>query len=266
MNLYWLPEALRAVGIKVVTYPGWESRSHGEIREPLHVIWHHDASPVGDSPSVPESMIRRWDVAAAPVWVDRYGAWHIIGSGVAWHAGRVLPGKPGNWNSVGIETDHTTGEDWPPALLDSLRRGTAAIFRKVGRSPDPALEFHKTVCRPVGRKVDPDGLDLDQERAAVAALMSGVEVGDLPAPKPAPKPDGGVNVAALPLIRRGAKGADVKRAQGLLLANGVGVGSAGIDGDFGPATDRAARTFQSRVGIGVDGIVGPVTWSRLLGV
>ena len=95
----WVPDVLRAAGLTVVTYPGWETRSHGEIRTPMSVVWHHDASGVGDSPGVPAAMSRRWDSGdgiAAQSWVDRAGAWHIIASGVAWHAGRVLPGKPSN--------------------------------------------------------------------------------------------------------------------------------------------------------------------------
>jgi len=37
-----------------------------------------------------------------------------------------------------------------------------------------------------------------------------------------------------------------------------------VDGIFGARTDRAVRGFQSAVGIGVDGIVGPITWRALV--
>ena len=36
-----------------------------------------------------------------------------------------------------------------------------------------------------------------------------------------------------------------------------------IDGIFGSKTDAAVRKFQGSKGITVDGIVGPITWSKL---
>lgn len=37
-----------------------------------------------------------------------------------------------------------------------------------------------------------------------------------------------------------------------------------IDGIFGPRTEAAVRGFQQALGIGVDGIVGPLTWRGLV--
>lgn len=39
-----------------------------------------------------------------------------------------------------------------------------------------------------------------------------------------------------------------------------------VDGDFGPATDGRVRYMQGRAGLDIDGIVGPQTWRRLLGL
>ncbi|GAA3793222.1 penicillin-insensitive murein endopeptidase [Streptomyces chiangmaiensis] len=63
-------------------------------------------------------------------------------------------------------------------------------------------------------------------------------------------------------VRQGDNGPAVKAVQSLLNAK-RGSGLA-VDGDFGPATNSAVRTFQSHAGIGVDGVVGPTTWKNLL--
>lgn len=168
----WLPDTLRGAGLKVVETVGWRGRSHGQLPGTIRVVWHHDASPAGDSPGALQWMISNWDNSSANIWVDNYGTWYLVGTGVSWHAGRVLPGMPDNYSSIGIETDQTVGEAWPPAQLDSLRKGTAAIFRKQN-VPADWLHFHKTICSPPGRKQDPAGLELAAERSTVGRLLAG---------------------------------------------------------------------------------------------
>lgn len=71
-------------------------------------------------------------------------------------------------------------------------------------------------------------------------------------------------------IRRGSTGPVVARAQALLASAGfVPKGSqksgGSWDGIFGPGTDAAVRAFQRKAKITVDGVVGPVTWAKLIG-
>lgn len=63
-----------------------------------------------------------------------------------------------------------------------------------------------------------------------------------------------------PTIEEGSTGPYVQQLQSDLNVLGYGLA---VDGDFGPLTLAAVRTFQSRQGIGVDGIVGPITWQHL---
>lgn len=173
MAATWLAEVLREAGVPVVEMPGWRDLGNGTLT-PQAVVWHHDGSPPGASPNVPEYIRSQVKLGkpGANIWVGLSGTWYLIAARLTFHAGTVLAGKPNNSTSIGIETDHTTGEPWSGVqLLDSLRRGTAAILRHLDVGPAGGLEFHKTVCSPVGRKRDPDGLDLHAEQAAVAAFM-----------------------------------------------------------------------------------------------
>ncbi|GAB3427143.1 peptidoglycan-binding domain-containing protein [Flindersiella endophytica] len=67
---------------------------------------------------------------------------------------------------------------------------------------------------------------------------------------------------ARPTISRGSTGAAVRQAQCYLNWSMTGDNLA-IDGDFGPLTYNATVRFQRCAGIGVDGIIGPQTWSSL---
>lgn len=57
------------------------------------------------------------------------------------------------------------------------------------------------------------------------------------------------------LIKKGSAGKDVERIQ-----RAVGVK---VDGDFGPATEKAVKAYQKRKGLEVDGIVGKNTWNMM---
>lgn len=90
-----------------------------------------------------------------------------------------------------------------------------------------------------------------------AAAVSGVAVRlrGASAPPPAPAPSGG-------LLQRGSTGDRVKSLQRVLNAWYPNL-RLYVDGDFGPATERAVRDMQARAGLVVDGIAGPATLGRL---
>ena len=68
-----------------------------------------------------------------------------------------------------------------------------------------------------------------------------------------------------PTIRRGSSGDDVKYCQQLLMKLGYDLAPYNDDGKYGAKTEAAVRAFQKANGLGVDGIVGPLTWEALIG-
>jgi peptidoglycan hydrolase-like protein with peptidoglycan-binding domain len=64
-----------------------------------------------------------------------------------------------------------------------------------------------------------------------------------------------------PEVRRNDKAHPVPTLQHLLRAQGHVVV---VDGEFGPRTDGAVRSFQQEKHLVVDGVVGPVTWPALV--
>lgn len=80
-----------------------------------------------------------------------------------------------------------------------------------------------------------------------------------------PKKEEGFEVN-MKTLKKGSKGVQVKTLQALLIGYGYSVGNSGVDGSFGPATDKAVRNYQKAKGLAVDGSVGPKTWAKLLWV
>lgn len=79
---------------------------------------------------------------------------------------------------------------------------------------------------------------------------------------------GGKYMFEVPNLVKGNKGDAVRLLQRLLIGHGYNVGSAGVDGDFGSATESAVKKFQTDKGVKVNyaGTVGSKTWSALIGV
>lgn len=68
-------------------------------------------------------------------------------------------------------------------------------------------------------------------------------------------------MSTFPILQRGYRNAAVRMLQYLLNDRGVVLT---VDGIFGPRTETAVRGFQAAGGLQQDGIVGEMTWSRLI--
>ena len=92
-------------------------------------------------------------------------------------------------------------------------------------------------------------------------------------PSPAPASETPVAQTVLvrvPLLKRGSTGTAVESAQLLLIHRGYNCGGRKFlgretpDGDFGPATEKAVRDFQTKADLEPDGEIGKDTWTALI--
>jgi|SRR6516165_6205184 peptidoglycan hydrolase-like protein with peptidoglycan-binding domain len=65
-----------------------------------------------------------------------------------------------------------------------------------------------------------------------------------------------------PTLRLGSTGPDVRRLQILFVMNKL-LDCTGIDGNFGPQTQDAVKSFQASNNLTADGVAGPATWNAL---
>lgn len=134
----------------------------------------------------------------------------------------------------------------------------------------PSVVSLQNFLRNKGYKVSADGDFGPKTLAAVKGFQKarGLEADGVVGPKtwsalraaaptaPKPPPSSG----ATPTLRLGAKGASVEKLQTALRGKGYGVS---VDGDFGPRTLAAVKSFQQSHGLAADGVVGPNTWKAL---
>lgn len=171
----WLPKVLRLAGLKVVEYPGWETRGVGEIY-PKFVICHHTAGPAGRTAQFEIDLIAqgRPDLSGplSQMFLARDGTYYVIAAGAGHHAGK---GKwkgiaNGNTYAIGIEAENDgKGEVWPQVQMDAYAKGVAWILEHLGRD-EQYVCGHKEYALPKGRKPDPN-FDMDVFRNRVAEFM-----------------------------------------------------------------------------------------------
>lgn len=177
--LTWMADVLRDAGVPVVEEPGWKTRGRDGTFTPGGLMLHHDASAAGETSHGADVIINGRPGLSGPLsqlWLAYDGTWHLCAAGRANHAGEgqwgEAPRDDGNRYFVGIETDHTTNEQWTAGQRQYGLRGIVALADYFGIRDDAAtlkdwLCAHKEYA--AGRKVDPDPLDMDDLRAVVLA-------------------------------------------------------------------------------------------------
>lgn len=257
-SLTWLPDVLKAAGLKVALIDGWENRGRSEMGSIKGVMCHHTVGPkTGNMPSLKTLINGRPDLSGplAQLGLGRDGTFYVIAAGRANHAGGgAWQGfTSGNTNFIGIEAENTGMSNdfpWPEVQMDAYRRGVAAILKHVGQGSIMCCG-HKEYALPLGRKPDPL-FDMNVFRSEVDAIMQGT------APPPNLIPAVETTATARPTLRRGDTGALVELIQAKLQVDTI-TGK----GTFGPKTEAAVRAFQRQRDLVPDGIVGPKTWVAL---
>lgn len=169
----WLADALRAEGIKVVEYPGWKDRGHGDMGTIWGVVAHHTGNnPPGNNPGYIANHPSLG--LCSQIHLSRDGVATVVGVGVAWHAGSgSYPGLPtngANERTIGIEAENNGTEGWSPAQYDAYVRCCAAILRKIGQ-PSSHVIGHKEWAGAAQGKWDPGGMDMNKFRADIQVRL-----------------------------------------------------------------------------------------------
>jgi hypothetical protein len=266
----WLPDVLRAAGLRCDIYPGAFERGHGDFGEIWGVVCHH----TGSFGETPRGIAEHPSLGlASQLYLARDGRYTLCGVGVAWHAGAGswagLPRNNANFRTIGIEAANDGGGrpgqphhlPWSDEQYGAYVVGVGAILKHLGQPSAHSID-HKDWAGPAQGKWDRGGIDPNIFRADVNRWMGGQPVIVTPPPRPEPQPnDVPESYANFGVLRRGDQGLRVINLQTRLKRN---YSKIVIDGFFGPDTEFKVRDYQKlHPPLIVDGQVGPATAARM---
>ena len=176
----WLPDVLKAAGLKCDVFPGAYQRGHGDFRDIWGIIIHH----TGSNQATPASIAQHPQLGlCSQLHLGRDGKYTLCGVGIAWHAGAgAWPGiqtNNANQVTIGIEAANDGRSGWSKDQYDAYVTGVAAILNKLSRDSSRVIG-HKEWAGPAQGKWDPGGVDMNAFRAAVKleqARLKGISVG-----------------------------------------------------------------------------------------
>lgn len=296
-RMTWLYDVLRAeLGTdRVKALSGWETRGHGDFKDCRGVMMHH----TGNSRESAQSIANGRPDLAGPLsqlHIAPDGIVTVVAAGVAWHAGAgSLPwvqANMGNWYLIGMECawpdigprgSYDPNQRWPDAQYIAMRDAAAACLGRLRYLEDRATTHKEYAGRAQG-KWDPGNFDPPSFRREVRKDLDKIvfpgerpEGASLPANTPLPTvkpvitvPGGWADVllfdgmpnAGDPRIVRQVAELQRRLRDAYSKTHGKGLE---VDGDYGPATTAAVRSFQRawQPPLDDDGIVGPMTAAAL---
>ncbi|MFE9866580.1 peptidoglycan-binding protein [Streptomyces sp. NPDC005506] len=232
-----------------------------------------------DDPSWFTDTMYRASAALTSALCDKYGIpkdrAHIIGHSEAPGTDHTDPGRYWDWNRyMGfVEGDSSSGNGGSNSDGSSGNGGSSTSGSsgdELGFASYPLLQSGTS-----GAQVTAAQQLLNTQGFAAGAADGSFGAATLSAVKAYQTthglPAGGIvgpktwtallSAGSTPTLRQGDSGADVKRLQrSLTAALGTTVDAVGT---FGPVTAKAVRTYQTRQGLAVTGIVSSNTWAAL---
>lgn len=163
-----LADVIRAAGLAVREYSGWQTRARGsggyDSGRPTHVMVHHTASPPSWSGQrdADYCTVQDSDAPLANLCLDRDGVVWVLAAGATntngkgrdtWGGG--VPDNSMNSYAIGIEANGGYGSSWPPAQCDAYVALVDALCRTYG-IPNNNVRGH--VEWAPDRKIDPAGV------------------------------------------------------------------------------------------------------------
>ncbi len=234
--------------------------------KPAGISWHNTGAPT----------LAQWDNEySQPVrdaWGDNYD--HYCKFDEGWHAGPHAVGAPDKsivlgefrangvhascWNSdhFGIETvgDFRHGSDDPLngrgfLSMQGSANIIASLCKRMGWNPRSVINFHRGCKR--DQHACPGDLVADDWAISLVETRF-IELGGTIAPAAPPAP-----------VSPSPASFDLSTVDGLqraLVALGYAIS---VDGERGPETEAAIKSFQYHSGLSADGVAGPLTCAAL---
>lgn len=189
-----LADWLRAAGLRVEEVAGWQDRGHGELQRAsgIVVVNHHTAGgPYGRAPSLSTCL---YGVPGVPGPLcnvmqtrepDGNDAFLVIAAGISYNAGTGgWGGVSGNWNTIGLEVEHTGIEPYPDNRAELTQRFNAAVLKGLGQdTPRTCQHFEWSDTGKID--IGTPKVDADWFRERTQFYMQG----GAPEPEPTPPPE-----------------------------------------------------------------------------
>lgn len=193
------------------------------------------AHPKAGAVKNPSSQAKRWEIVTRASLINRQAALESFSIGL----GQVMTA---HWKKLGFDS--------VDELIMLARSGAAGQIELMARYIDKfglADELQRLDFTGFARGYNGPGYKAGGYHLKMAAAYKRLS-GTAPVSK------------AQGMLRMGSTGKRVRELQALLVRAGHGVK---VDGDYGPSTRDAVRSFQRSQKIAADGVAGPETFRRL---